>query len=85
MSIQCCTEEGKLLRDTELQHPVCLPIEIPEDDPFYSKFSQHCMSFVRSIPAPRSDCRLGHGEQVKLIGIITSVRRQTNLNDYSIF
>ncbi|KAK4008470.1 hypothetical protein OUZ56_013610 [Daphnia magna] len=64
MSIQCCTEEGKLLRDTELQHPVCLPIEIPEDDPFYSKFSQHCMSFVRSIPAPRSDCRLGHGEQM---------------------
>lgn len=64
MGIQCCTEEGMLLNNTELLHPECLAIEIPNDDPFFSKFGQRCMSFVRSTPAPRFDCSFGHGEQV---------------------
>ncbi|XP_046638989.1 peroxidase-like [Daphnia pulicaria] len=62
--IECCTEEGKLLTDAELLHPECMPIEIPDGDPFFSKFGQRCMSFVRTIPAPRYDCSLGHGEQM---------------------
>lgn len=64
MGIQCCTEEGMLLNNTELLHPECLAIEIPNDDPFFSKFGQRCMSFVRSTPAPTFDCSFGHGEQV---------------------
>ncbi len=64
MGIQCCTAEGKLLNNTELLHPECLPIVIPTDDPFFSKFGQRCMSFVRSTPAPRFDCSFGYGEQV---------------------
>ncbi|KAK4008306.1 hypothetical protein OUZ56_013450 [Daphnia magna] len=62
--IQCCTEGGKFLTKTELIHPQCLPIEIPIDDPFYAKFGQRCMNFVRSTPAPRSDCSLGPAEQM---------------------
>lgn len=63
-AIQCCTEDGKFLSNPELIHPQCLPIKIPVDDPFFSKFGQRCMNFVRSTPAPRSDCSLGYGEQV---------------------
>lgn len=63
-AIQCCTEDGKLLTNPDLIHPQCLPIKIPNDDPFFSKFGQLCMNFVRSTPAPRSDCNLGYGEQV---------------------
>lgn len=62
--IMCCTEDGQFVNDTELAHPECLPIEIPVDDPFFSKFKQRCMSFVRSTPAPRFDCSFGYGEQV---------------------
>ena len=62
--ITCCTEEGQAINQTDLIHPECFPIDIPKDDPFFSKFGQRCMSFVRSTPAPRLDCNFGHGEQV---------------------
>ena len=52
------------MKDPTLIHPECLPIRIPEDDPFFSKFGQRCMSFIRSMPAPRLDCNFGFGEQV---------------------
>ena len=62
-SIECCLPNGQFI-DKTLVHPECLPIEIPANDPFYSKFNRRCMSFVRSAPAPRSDCKLGHAEQM---------------------
>ncbi|KAF0302265.1 Chorion peroxidase [Amphibalanus amphitrite] len=37
-------------------HPACIPIRIPSDDPFYSKFGQRCMSVVRSLLAPDPLC-----------------------------
>jgi peroxidase len=40
-------------------HPNCLPIEIPPDDGFYSKYGQRCMNFVRTISGLRYNCRLG--------------------------
>lgn len=52
--ILCCGADGRPLPDP---HPQCLPIEIPSDDPFYSQHGQRCMEFVRSLPAPPSDCR----------------------------
>ena len=51
------------MNDTELLHPECFNIDIPKDDPFFAKFGQRCMSFVRSTPAPRFDCSFGYGEQ----------------------
>lgn len=47
-------------------HYACLPIEIPADDPFFGKFGQRCMNFVRSILAPNHDCSLGYSQQVLL-------------------
>lgn len=40
-------------------HPNCLPIEIPSDDGFFSKYGQRCMNFVRTISGLRYNCRLG--------------------------
>ncbi|XP_047500198.1 chorion peroxidase-like [Penaeus chinensis] len=58
VAIPCCLEaEGN-----PILHPECAPIPIPADDPFYSKFNQTCMDFVRSAPAPR--CLLGPREQI---------------------
>ena len=65
--IQCCSEGGDYLKIVETRHPTCLPIDIPSDDPFYSKFGQKCMNFVRTTPAPRLDCLLGYTEQVQII------------------
>ncbi|KAF2361584.1 hypothetical protein FHG87_007666 [Trinorchestia longiramus] len=48
-------------------HPECMPISIPKDDPFYSKFGQECMEFTRSMPAIRKECKFGPREQMNQI------------------
>jgi peroxidase len=55
--------DGKFI-EKELIHPECFPIEIPENDSFFSKFGQRCMPLVRSAPIRRSDCTFGASEQV---------------------
>ena len=61
--IECCNERA---REEELMHPACRPIEVPEDDPFYSQFGRRapkCLNFVRNSPSPRPGCTLGPREQ----------------------
>ena len=58
-----CCQNGRKLPPRQL-HPECLPIEIPRNDIFFSRFNQRCMEFVRSMPAERPDCSLGPREQV---------------------
>ncbi|XP_063594719.1 peroxidase-like [Penaeus indicus] len=58
-AIPCCLQPKD---NPSLLHPECAPIPIPADDPFYSKFDQTCMDFVRSAPAPR--CLFGPREQM---------------------
>ncbi|XP_042857144.1 peroxidase-like [Penaeus japonicus] len=58
-AISCCPDAQG---EAPNHHPECAAIDIPEDDPFYSKFEQTCMEFVRSAPAPR--CKFGPREQI---------------------
>lgn len=62
-SIACCDDDGRKLSPRHL-HSACFPIQIPSNDPVYSKKYQSCMSYVRSLPAFRSDCNFGPLEQV---------------------
>lgn len=64
--IECCSENDGMI-DPSFKHPSCFPIEIPADDPFYSKFGQRCMNFVRSMFAPRGECNFGYAEQMNQI------------------
>ncbi|UYV64041.1 hypothetical protein LAZ67_2006378 [Cordylochernes scorpioides] len=56
-AIQCCPP-------TDSGHYQCLPIQISEEDPFYSKFGTKCINFVRSALCPtcalvfHRDCRV---------------------------
>ncbi|XP_076349865.1 peroxidase-like isoform X2 [Tachypleus tridentatus] len=50
----------------ELQHPNCMPIEIPPDDPFYSHYGQHCMEFKRLEAGQRPGCTLGPRVHINL-------------------
>jgi len=61
--IQCCMEDGSATIDRLVLHPECFPIDIPSNDPFFSKFNQRCMNFVRSLPGPQQSCTFGYGEQ----------------------
>lgn len=63
--ITCCLN-GEQRAFQEL-HPDCMPIEIPETDPFFGKFRQQCMEFVRSMPAVRPQCNFGPREQMNQI------------------
>lgn len=53
--IKCC--------DVNLnsQHPECLPIEFKDNEQSY------CLDYVRSMPAIRSGCNLGHRDQLNLV------------------
>ncbi|KAF0310238.1 Chorion peroxidase [Amphibalanus amphitrite] len=53
--IECCQKDGETYPPT-LLHPQCIPIPIPANDPFYSRYRQRCMNLVRSLPAPAPDC-----------------------------
>ena len=65
--IQCCDEDGSQPISQLVLHPECFPIEIPENDPFFSRHGQRCMNFVRSMPAPQLSCTFGYGEQMNQI------------------
>ena len=65
--IQCCKDDGSGPISKLVVHPECFPIEIPENDPFFQKFSQRCMNFVRSMPGPQLGCTFGYGEQMNQI------------------
>lgn len=49
-SISCC--DPQVLNDSALLHPECMPIRVPEDDPFYGPLGVKCLDFVRSAPVP---------------------------------
>jgi len=62
----CCSTDGKPL-DPALLHPDCRPIQIYNDDRFYTKYNVTCIDFIRSSPAPRQNCALGPRDQVNQI------------------
>uniref|UniRef100_A0A914CGT1 Peroxidase n=1 Tax=Acrobeloides nanus TaxID=290746 RepID=A0A914CGT1_9BILA len=53
--IPCCERESPV-------HPECAPIKLPSDDPLYGGFVS-CMSYSRTVPAPKENCALGSREQ----------------------
>lgn len=55
-SIKCCGPDEP---PTQAKHKLCLPIKVPEDDPFYSKFNVQCLEFRRSLAGLRPNCVLG--------------------------
>ncbi|KAG1713990.1 Peroxidase [Nymphon striatum] len=42
MPIECCKNSP------DRRHPACLPISVPDDDPFYKYFNKKCMNFART-------------------------------------
>ncbi len=62
--IECCKYSP------EHQHPNCMNIRIPHDDPFYKYFKRQCLDFARIYAGPKPGCKLGKYE--------TSIRLCTN-------
>ncbi|XP_022258622.1 chorion peroxidase-like, partial [Limulus polyphemus] len=42
----------------EQQHPNCMTIDIPPEDPFFSRYGQSCMEFKRALAGHRPGCAL---------------------------
>ncbi len=64
--IKCCGDDGNIIDQTD-RHPECFPILLPVNDRLYGRFRHRCMEFVRSTPAPRTDCNFGPREQVNQV------------------
>ncbi|XP_013192872.1 peroxidase [Amyelois transitella] len=65
--IQCCLGDGVDMLPSEWQNDKCIPIAVPEDDPFYRYHGIKCLNFVRSVTTPRDDCSLGYAEQMNTV------------------
>ncbi|KPJ13122.1 Chorion peroxidase [Papilio machaon] len=65
--IQCCYGRGRDVLPQEWQNDKCIPICIPDDDPFYRQHGVRCINFVRSVTTPRDDCSLGYAEQMNTV------------------
>ncbi|XP_059053694.1 peroxidase-like [Achroia grisella] len=65
--IQCCLGEGIDILQPEWQNVNCIPISVPEDDPFHRYHGIKCLNLVRSVTTPRDDCSLGYAEQMNTV------------------
>lgn len=61
--ITCC-------QGPDVNNPSCLPINIPQNDPFYSRFRQTCMEFKRSRSGVKDNCKLGNRQQLNQISSV---------------
>ncbi|KAF8791141.1 peroxidase-like isoform X1 [Argiope bruennichi] len=59
--IECCKFPP------EHQHPNCMNIKVPHDDPFYKYFKRQCLDFARIYPGPKPGCKLGPRFQINTI------------------
>uniref|UniRef100_A0A146M0F8 Peroxidase n=1 Tax=Lygus hesperus TaxID=30085 RepID=A0A146M0F8_LYGHE len=59
---QCCSSDGRLALPSDRAPGQCYAIEIPDDDPLYSKFGQQCMNFIRSTTDVDRGCAPPHAQ-----------------------
>ncbi|XP_072932288.1 chorion peroxidase-like [Epargyreus clarus] len=64
---RCCKDGGRDFIPKEFLHPECMPIPVPQSDPFYGPRGVRCLDFIRSSPGPRDDCALGWREQMNQV------------------
>ncbi|CAH3927903.1 unnamed protein product [Pieris brassicae] len=65
--IQCCLGNGQDMLPQDMLNDKCIPICVPDEDPFYRNYGVKCLNFVRSVTTPRDDCSLGHAEQMNTV------------------
>ncbi|XP_049871278.1 peroxidase-like isoform X2 [Pectinophora gossypiella] len=62
-AIRCCDISGNDLIP-RYQHPSCMPISVPHDDPIFKNNFASCMEYTRSVTTYRGDCTFGAAEQM---------------------
>ncbi|XP_050677757.1 peroxidase-like [Leptidea sinapis] len=65
--IQCCLGNGVDVLPQDLRNDKCIPICVPDNDPFYCHFDIKCLNFVRSVTTTRDDCSMGYAEQMNTV------------------
>ncbi|EEC04004.1 oxidase/peroxidase, putative [Ixodes scapularis] len=51
----------------KFQHPLCMTIEVPREDPFYGKYRRTCIEFKRSLAGQRPNCALGPRTHINIL------------------
>jgi hypothetical protein len=59
-STRCCSSGNAEVLSGDLSHSACLPLEIPDDDVFFSPAKVGCLNMVRSqIASSPADVQFG--------------------------
>nr|AAT27427.1 chorion peroxidase [Aedes aegypti] len=66
-AIECCTPNCTAPLFGPHRHFACFPIEVPPNDPFYSRFGVRCLNLVRIRLAQGPECQLGYAKQADLV------------------
>ncbi|XP_075732949.1 salivary peroxidase/catechol oxidase-like [Rhipicephalus microplus] len=61
LDFECCSVPKKY------QHPLCMTIEVPRDDPFYGQYGRDCIEFKRSLAGQRPGCALGPRSHINIL------------------
>uniref|UniRef100_A0A1B6MCZ0 Peroxidase n=1 Tax=Graphocephala atropunctata TaxID=36148 RepID=A0A1B6MCZ0_9HEMI len=59
--LDCCVSRSQGLPNA------CLPIQVPNNDPFYSQHKRMCLNFVRSLTTNDLGCKLSPHQQIALV------------------
>ncbi|XP_018495360.1 peroxidase [Galendromus occidentalis] len=51
----------------DMQHPLCLTIDVSPKDPFYGQFNRRCIEFKRSLAGQRPNCALGPRTHINIL------------------
>ena len=78
----CCNGSLQNFPDS-FDKEICFPIDIPENDSYFSTIGRRCMNFNRAMQTPNLKCELGKREQVCSILILnlrSLINKQTIIN-----
>lgn len=71
---QACTADNSAILPDDQMAFGTVPIEIPENDSYLSKYNIKCLDFVRSQPIARNDCKWSAAEFVRLLSVSTVIK-----------
>ena len=78
----CCNGSLQNFPDS-FDKQLCFPIDVPENDSYFTTIGRRCMNFNRAMQTPNLKCELGKREQecsIFILTLMSLINKQTIIN-----